>query len=577
MSEIFENALSDKMLEIISKTNVPNIVDLSNSLAQIATNIKNFGAVGDGVTDDTNAFQSAVNDANSKGVPVFLPPGNYLLSRSINNVLSILGTYNKTTITLAPNFTKTSYAGLSQFCFTNPNFTNGGYNSSTADKVVIQFVSVTTTPNSPRSIFGFANIASLEMYGVEITANKVIDQGTGRPNAVDALIDLYASVKNARIHNCKLNNLTYARGATYPWSASGGGCIWVRNLLGSAALGAVDSNATEHIDIFNNTFNHATSDEALAVYGVVGKTRKVHVHHNRIYGLDVDPSQIVFQNTLISVFPLKHATLGANALVEDVLISDNYISSRSHFYSVIRFGSSSDTNVICQRIKSSRNKIISYVSSDATYGPHAVWVANGSPVGEPDPASNALIIRAIQGSSSTFTNSNASLESDNDTLVCSGNANQGFTGFDVVNNPTLKGSAFYGFVSCTNVTGGNVETGASCFYNCSNVTNPRVKNNLNDGSAWVFLVDATSGRFNLKGAFGSTNAGICLAKLATTSSTIIDVHSNSITMSSASTYAINNSGSAIVTSRLNTVSGTLAGGTTGTVTTSLNRWGATTD
>jgi hypothetical protein len=66
--------------------------------------------------------------------------------------------------------------------------------------------------------------------------------------------------------------------------------------------------------------NHATSDEAIAVYGVVGKTRKVNVHHNRIYGLDVDPNQIVFYNTLVSVFPLKHSTLGANAAVEDVLL-----------------------------------------------------------------------------------------------------------------------------------------------------------------------------------------------------------------------------------------------------------------
>jgi hypothetical protein len=84
---------------------------------------------------------------------------------------------------------------------------------------------------------------------------------------------------------------------------------------------------------------------------------------------------------------------------------------------------------------------------------------------------NVLVMRAIQGSASTFANANASLESDNDTLVCSGNANWGITGFDIVNNPTIKGSAYYGLVSCTNVTGGNIEASAVCFNNCRNVTN----------------------------------------------------------------------------------------------------------
>jgi hypothetical protein len=562
--DIIDSSLADRANDIVSRG-----LNAKYPFVTTLTPLK-----GDG-SDETDAFQALVNYANSINVPLYLPSGNYLISKSINNILSLVGTPNKTTITLAPDFIKTSFA--SQFCFTNPNFTNGGYNPTTANNVVVKHISITTTPNSPRSIFGFANIASLEMDDVTITANKVINQSTGRPYAVDALIDLYAACKNVKIHNCNLNNLTYARGATYPWSAGGGGCIWVRNLLGSTAAGALDSNATEHIDIFNNTMNHATSDEAIAVYGVVGKTRKVNVHHNRIYGLDVDPNQIVFYNTLVSVFPLKHSTLGANALVEDVTIADNYISSRSHLYSVMRFGSSADTNVICQRIKSSRNTIVSFVSSDATSGPQAQWVANGSPSGEPAPNLNVLVMRAIQGSASTFANANASLESDNDTLVCSGNANWGITGFDIVNNPTIKGSAYYGLVSCTNVTGGNIEASAVCFNNCRNVTNVNVKTNITDPSTWIALIDATSGRFNLKGVYGTSGGGVCRATATTTSSTYIDIFSNSISMANSSSYAISNGGSAVVTSRLNTITGTLAGGTTGTVISSLNRWGVVTD
>ncbi|HEY9784454.1 MAG TPA: glycosyl hydrolase family 28-related protein, partial [Candidatus Obscuribacterales bacterium] len=42
-------------------------------------NVKTFGAVGDGVTDDQTAIQNAINAAaTTPGSTVFFPPGNYL-------------------------------------------------------------------------------------------------------------------------------------------------------------------------------------------------------------------------------------------------------------------------------------------------------------------------------------------------------------------------------------------------------------------------------------------------------------------------------------------------------------------
>jgi len=43
--------------------------------------VKDFGAVGDGVTDDTTAFQSAVNSLSSVGGTVFVPSGSYLIGQ----------------------------------------------------------------------------------------------------------------------------------------------------------------------------------------------------------------------------------------------------------------------------------------------------------------------------------------------------------------------------------------------------------------------------------------------------------------------------------------------------------------
>lgn len=45
-----------------------------------AINVKNLGAVGDGVTDDVDAFQTAINTALSTGGSIYVPPGTYLIS-----------------------------------------------------------------------------------------------------------------------------------------------------------------------------------------------------------------------------------------------------------------------------------------------------------------------------------------------------------------------------------------------------------------------------------------------------------------------------------------------------------------
>src|SRR5687767_3431502 len=47
-------------------------------------NVKDFGAVGDGVTDDTDAFEAVIYEEGAADqVCVFIPEGNYLLSRQI--------------------------------------------------------------------------------------------------------------------------------------------------------------------------------------------------------------------------------------------------------------------------------------------------------------------------------------------------------------------------------------------------------------------------------------------------------------------------------------------------------------
>lgn len=50
---------------------------------EIHHNVREYGAVGDGVTDDTNAFKAAVAAAEKDGLPVYVPAGNYEITDTI--------------------------------------------------------------------------------------------------------------------------------------------------------------------------------------------------------------------------------------------------------------------------------------------------------------------------------------------------------------------------------------------------------------------------------------------------------------------------------------------------------------
>jgi len=53
---------------------------LSNVVSAIPLNVKDYGAIGDGVTDDTVAIQAAVNTAGTNGAVLDFPAGTYIVS-----------------------------------------------------------------------------------------------------------------------------------------------------------------------------------------------------------------------------------------------------------------------------------------------------------------------------------------------------------------------------------------------------------------------------------------------------------------------------------------------------------------
>lgn len=81
------NAISAASTDATSKANAARdaaIADAAtkyvtgSSLGQFYLNVKNYGAVGDGVANDTTAIQNAHNAAVAAGAALFFPAGNYL-------------------------------------------------------------------------------------------------------------------------------------------------------------------------------------------------------------------------------------------------------------------------------------------------------------------------------------------------------------------------------------------------------------------------------------------------------------------------------------------------------------------
>ncbi|MDB6020161.1 MAG: parallel beta-helix repeat, partial [Pedosphaera sp.] len=68
------------IIDLVDAENVPA------ALSQPANSISvtNYGAVGDHAIDCTAAFQNSINAANSQNKPVWIPPGDYLITGTIN-------------------------------------------------------------------------------------------------------------------------------------------------------------------------------------------------------------------------------------------------------------------------------------------------------------------------------------------------------------------------------------------------------------------------------------------------------------------------------------------------------------
>lgn len=111
-----QNAGGHKLTDTGNGTDVDDAINLRQSWIR-GVNVKDFGAIGDGITDDTSSIQAAANYANATNLSLLYPPGLYYQSNIIIGNTNVIGSGKGST---SPGYASTEIivkSGTTAFSF----------------------------------------------------------------------------------------------------------------------------------------------------------------------------------------------------------------------------------------------------------------------------------------------------------------------------------------------------------------------------------------------------------------------------------------------------------------------------
>jgi len=556
-----------------------------------------FGAKGDGVTDDSGAINNMTAAAIALSLNQHFPGFTYSIASYTQLCGKITGVPRKSIIAVAASFNY-SASPNSQFAVTNKHFSTS-FNSATADEIYIDGLDFCSHQQGQggKGIYAFSNTKKSEH--ININSYTAI----GNTQYHDSVFDVYACNNHFTIRKCYFANNTQ--------SPTEGGGVWIRNNTSNGALAA---NISADGLVEDNHFATSSVDEALSVFGVGGLMERVTVRKNKIEALaqatitatisgtqmtvtsasgtlnqgqtltgsgvtsatllgtqvsgtpggigvwNVSPSQTVatavtmnaavLHNVLVSCFPLGPNEAGGTAYagVQDNTFEDNIIIDPYASYQVMRVGLGTDSAQVAQGIRVTNNRF--YVSL-AVFNPASVILYN------------------VPG---TFVGDNPGNVASGNYFNCNGSPNQfGFAlqGWPSAgpNNVTEQNQLSCAAVSCVKVFGNIFSVGTYGTRECNEVVNNTIRVSSAGGYG---CYASTAGRFSVK-ANNITmvaTSGSALAVSYNGSSSIScggDVVDNEISQLSTSTaaLAVVQTGIGVVRVKNNYISGA-AGSLTGT-------------
>jgi hypothetical protein len=508
-------------------TGVPPSVVSSSSMI---VNVMDYGAKGDGVTDDTAAIQAAdakalelmTGSALGLKATVVFPGRTFLYSKTLRFSVPWAGVPRKTILKKATAFT---YEGpVKQFSATNANFATA-WNAATADTVSMNGIDwhLEATADSGSGSVGLANVA-----GGDITNCQLEALGTHR---MGAPLDIYACV-----HNLTLNRV-WGQSKT---AATEGGGAWIRNLSSEPT---VAGNNTENIDVVDSYFSTTTGDEALAVFGVFGLTRRVKIENTSLEAL---PSARGHAH-IASTFPLSSAGANTHAGVEDVEWNNCRFTDTNGTLNasgnLLVFGQTGDEANICQNVR----------HVDCTF---VVQATNAS----------VTVVRNVTNLFEGGASGNAAINATINAVGSGTEIEVGIRSFPQVEKPTIVGNVKQALRSCNKVIGGTVEANQRATYDCVSVIGTKIILPKTTGQA-TYYESASTASAELLGC--NIEGGECLVNVhATVPATAhIDIAQNTMVTAAESGSVVASEGTAGCRVRLrgNTLSGPVALARAGTI------------
>jgi parallel beta-helix repeat protein len=284
--------------------------------AEPAINVKDYGATGDGATNDTAAIQAAIDDAPASGGTVFFPFGNYSIGKisiGVKSGVTLLG------------------AGWSNTKLTLRNTTND-------HMIVIGDGSTYTTGNAIRNMRLAGNSANqsagalIRLHSAEDThisgcyindakAQGILAEGTGTRN------NAYVYVSDCYI-NTNLGDGIYALNQSYTVIVTGN--VIAGNGKNPANGAGFHSNGNDTHTIVGNVFDENSSGIRLfnsSDCTVVGNTME-NMDRNAITLDGSSTRNLISSNTIVS--PSQETTNTYNGISLDVatsnVVTDNKIS-----------------------------------------------------------------------------------------------------------------------------------------------------------------------------------------------------------------------------------------------------------
>jgi hypothetical protein len=308
-------------------------------------NVINYGAHGDGVTDDTHAIQATINAAEAQGGIVFFPVGSFIISSnlSITSGITVRGlaytgafTNFKSLGSTIPSVPLSSLEGCSCIVQTNP--TASVFYATTTDAIEFQDLVIYYKSAAP-----YSGATGIQVNGGNNTGNSQslvrdvliygADRGITFTNAASWVVDntvIYNSQTYGLIHDA-----SFSTGSVAIENAASTGDWQISNTTFASSIG---NNAYAHIYLAGGGGGRIVENTMTASgigYGIlIGPANYVTPSTPSPNGFNIEP--VVVTNNIIQGTNYGIAFIGApgtNGTSTLGVITDNQISANTDIYS----------------------------------------------------------------------------------------------------------------------------------------------------------------------------------------------------------------------------------------------------